>query len=502
VALADHLIFLPVLLPLLAGIVLLLPPFHDNLERQRPFVMAVNLALLLVAALLLGKALQEPSVYLLGNWLPPFGILLVADQLASLMLVLTAILAMTTHWYASAGDDGRGPFFQPLFMFQVMGINGAFLTADAFNLFVFFEVLLIASYALLIHGGGKHRTQAAVHYVLLNLIGSAFFLIGLGILYASFGTLNLPDMAEKASQLSPDNVILAKAGGLLLLLVFGLKSAMLPLHFWLVRTYSMTSAPVAALFAIMTKVGIYSIWRVHTAVFGDQAGALSGLASDWLWVLGILTIAVGAIAALASQTLKTLTANLVVVSAGTLLISIAIGTPDAMGAAIYYLLHSTLMTAALFLLAGMIQEQRGQAQDRFVRAKPLPQAVPLGIAFFVVAMAVVGMPPLSGFLGKVWLLQASANSVHVAWVWSAILLSGLVALVVFSRAGTSIFWRVQGQPGAEVKAHSLQWLALSSLLMLAVLMVLFAGPITELSNSAAEELFNGLTLSQLVEAKP
>ncbi|ASP37457.1 monovalent cation/H+ antiporter subunit D [Bacterioplanes sanyensis] len=502
-SLAEHLVFFPVLVPMLVGIILLLPPFHQNLERQRPLVMAANLGLLVVAVLLLGQAVNDgPSLYRLGDWHPPFGILLVADQLASLMLILTAILAMTTHWYACAGDDGRGPFFQPLFMFQLMGINGAFLTADAFNLFVFFEILLIASYALLIHGGGKHRTQAAVHYVLLNLIGSAFFLIGLGILYASFGSLNLPDMAQKASQLSDDNIILAKSGGLLLLLVFGLKSAMLPLHFWLVRTYSMTSAPVAALFAIMTKVGIYSIWRVHTAVFGDHAGELSGLASDWLWVLGLLTIAVGAVAALASQTLRVLTANLVVVSAGTLLISIAVGTEEATAAAIYYLLHSTLMSAALFLLAGLIQEQRGQAQDRFVKAKPLPQAVPLGIAFFILAMAMVGMPPLSGFLGKVWLLQATVSHDMMAWVWSVLLISGLAALVVFSRAGTSIFWRVQGQPGSDVKAHGLQWLALYMLLSMSLLMVVFAGPLTDLSASAASELYSGLALPEPVEVQP
>jgi len=177
--LMDHLIFFPVLLPLLAGILLMLPPLHGDLARQRVLAVAVNASLLLVALVLLGQSLTHgPQMYMMGNWQAPFGIALVNDTLAAVMLVLTAILAIAAHLYACAGDDSKGPFFQPLFMFQLMGVNGAFLTNDVFNLFVFFEILLIASYSLLIHGGGKQRTQAAVHYVLLNLAGSAMFLFG------------------------------------------------------------------------------------------------------------------------------------------------------------------------------------------------------------------------------------------------------------------------------------------------------------------------------------
>ena len=487
--LSDHLIFFPVLIPLIAAVLLLFPPLHNDLSRQRLVVFAVNCALLLVAAVLLGHSLKQgPQVYMMGNWQAPFGIALVNDTLASVMLLLTSVLAMAAHLYACAGDDSRGPFFHPLFLFQIVGINGAFLTGDIFNLFVFFEILLIASYSLLIHGGGKQRTQAAVHYVLLNLAGSAVFLFGLGMIYASFGTLNMADMAYKAAHLNEENIELARSGGLLLLVVFGLKAALLPMHFWLPRTYAYTSTPVAALFAIMTKVGIYSIWRVHTAIFGDHGGELANIAIGWLWPLALLTMVAGIIAVLASQTLKMLAANLVVVSAGTLLVTLALNSVEATAAGLYYLIHSTLLSAAMFMVAGLIQEQRAQAQDRFVRGRPVSQPMLLGVLFFIASLGLIGMPPFSGFIGKLLILQASSAAVEAAWIWAPLLLSGLSAMIILSRAGSTLFWRASGQPAQESKAHPLQLTAVLMLLAASPLMVIFAGPISDLTVMAAQEL--------------
>jgi len=488
--LLQHLVFFPVLIPLLVGTLLLLPGLHANVPRQRITVVIANLLILASAVGLLTDSLQHgTTMYMMGDWQAPFGIALVSDPLSAVMLVLAAVLALTTHLYACAGDDKRGAFFHPIFMFQVMGINGAFLTGDIFNLFVFFEILLMASYALIIHGGGKQRTQAAVHYVLLNLTGSAFFLFGLGVIYSAFGTLNLADMAHKAASLDAENIQMAKSGALLLLIVFGLKAALLPLHFWLPRTYSYTATPVAALFAIMTKVGIYSIWRVHTAVFGDHAGALSNIATDWLWPMAWLTLVMGMIAVMASQTLKMLASNLIVVSAGTLLLALAINTPEATAAALYYLIHSTLACAALLLIAGLITDQRGQAQDRLVRARRISQAGMLGIFFFIAALALIGMPPLSGFVGKVMLMQASAG--HAAWVWPPLLLSGLVALVMLSRAGSTVFWRTSPASASaeKVRSHPLQVTAVVMLLLILPLMVVFGQSVTEVTMRAAEVLY-------------
>ncbi|APR68334.1 monovalent cation/H+ antiporter subunit D [Thalassolituus oleivorans] len=495
-----HLPILPILLPFIGAVVLMFPFFNERPVAQRQIAL-ITLLLTLVASgwLLHDSLLFGPLPYALGDWRPPFGILLLADPLAAMMLVLTAVLAVSVSLYAAAGDDQSGRFFHPLFLFQLLGINGAFLTADVFNLFVFFEILLIASYSLLIHGGGRQRTQAALHYVLYNLIGSAFFLIALAILYRVFGTLNLPDMAAKVGDLPSDILPLARAGGLLLLVVFGIKAALLPMHFWLPNTYAATSVPVAALFAIMTKVGVYSMWRFHTAVFGDDAGELSLLGMNWLWPMAILTIVVGSFGVLASRSLRWLAANIIAVSVGTLLLTVAMADVKATAAGVYYTVHSTLLSAALFLLAGLIQAQRGQAGDRFVRARPLLQPRLLGILFAVIAMALVGLPPFSGFIGKVFIMQAAAESGYIWRVWPAILISGLATLIALSRAGTTLFWRTQGLPSENDNkvAHSSQIVGVSILALSAPLLVVFAGPLTDWSMLASEWLHQGVQLRDL-----
>ncbi|WP_404420118.1 monovalent cation/H+ antiporter subunit D [Marinospirillum sp.] len=487
----QHLAALPILLPLLAGCLLLLPPLANNLVRHRAFALSVGLLLIAVSTwLLLVTHNQGTQMYFLGDWKPPFGILFVADRLSSLLVLLTGVLVLASMLYATGGEDSTGLHFYPLIMFQVAGINGAFLTGDLFNLFVFFEVLLIASYSLLIHGGGKQRTQAGMHYVILNLVGSSLFLFALGILYGTLGTLNIADMAAKVQNLPEDKLALVKAGGLLLLLVFSLKAALLPLHFWLPRTYAAASAPVAALFAIMTKVGIYSIYRVHTLVFGPQAGDLASLAQPWLWPFALLTLVVGMLGVLASPSLRMLAANLVLLSVGTLLLAAALESPAAISAALYYLVHSTLISAALFLLAGVIGEQRGKPGDRLVAGRPLSQPRLLGAAFFVAAMAIIGLPPFSGFVGKVLLLQAAATTTEMAWMWPALLLSGLASLVALSRAGTTLFWRVSGSNPTSKPAGALQLSGIWLLLLASPLMVVFGSGITDYTQEAATQLFD------------
>ena len=484
----QHLAILPILIPLLMGTLMLLPPLSTTIVRQRWVSVISNAALLVASGLLLKSSLSEPTIYALGNWQPPFGIVLVADQLSSLLVMLTAVLSFGALLFSLAQDDNQGKYFHSLFMYQLMGINGAFLTGDIFNLFVFFEVLLIASYALLIHGGGKQKTAASVHYVSLNLIGSAFFLFALGILYGTLGTLNMADMAAKVASLSPGARILAEAGVLLLLLVFGLKTAMFPMHFWLPKTYSSASAPVAALFAIMTKVGIYSIFRVHTVVFGPNAGELAFVAIPWIWPLAIGTIAIASIGVLAAPTLRILIANLALISAGTLLIAIALLNAQAAIAGLYYLVHTTLVTGALFLLADLIATQRGQASDRFVVSRPMAQAPLLGTLFFIAAMTVVGLPPLSGFVGKALLLQAAETALEMGWVWPTILISSLMTLIGLSRAGTNLFWHLSGnKPGTE-RAQPIQVVAIVFLLSASPMLVIFGGSVTDFAASAAQQM--------------
>lgn len=490
-----HLPILPILIPLLGGLLMLLPPF-SGVERYRYRRVATLFLMLSQLAcsiwMIVTVSNHGALMYAVGDWQPPFGIILYADLLSAMLIALTSFLGLGVTLYSFAGTDREGKYYHPLIQFQLLGISGAFLTNDLFNLFVFFEVLLIASYALMVHGGGKQKTLANVHYVILNLIGSSLFLIALGSLYATTGTLNIADMSLRMSELGSSQTVVAQVGGALLLVVFGLKAAMLPLHFWLPKTYEAASAPVAALFAIMTKVGVYCIFRVFTVIFGDQAGDLAGMAEPWIWTLAILTVAAGSIGAMASPNLRMLNSNLVIVSVGTLLIAFALRTPQATAAGLYYLVHSTLISGALFLIADMVGQQRGKALDRFVKARKVKQQAAFGILFFVAALAVAGLPPFSGFLGKLMVLQSAAGAAEKLWVWLFILVSSLMTIVALSRAGTTLFWRYpEGSDPSDSQSAS-KWQLSGAILLLVAspAMVVFGGYVIQYTNDAAAQLHN------------
>ncbi|MFO7704903.1 MAG: monovalent cation/H+ antiporter subunit D, partial [Halopseudomonas sp.] len=431
------------------------------------------------------------QVYAMGNWQPPFGIILLLDRLSALMLVVTAVLAFFSLLYGMRGDDQRGRNFHALFQFQLMGINGAFLTGDLFNLFVFFEILLIASYALLLHGAGSARVRAGLHYVVLNLFGSALFLIAVGTLYGVTGTLNMADLAVKIAEVPAVDAPLVGAAGMLLLVVFGLKAAIFPLYFWLPKAYAAASAPVAALFAVMTKVGLYSILRVYTLMFGEDAGMLANMAQDWLWPVALVTIALGAIGALAASSLNGLIAYLVVVSVGTLLAGVSLGTQEALSASLYYLMHTTWISGALFLFAGIISRLRGpRFAARLVPGPDMPHSVLLSGLFFVAAVSVAGLPPLSGFVGKVLLLSAAGSGVLGAWLYAVVLSGSLIALVALSRAGSTLFWRHDAAAEAAEPLDPLRMLAMLVLLLSSPLLVYFAVPVLEYLDATAAQLLN------------
>lgn len=264
----NHWIIAPVILPAMLAPFIVLVMRHD-LSLQRIFSTAGTAALAAISLVLLYTAANNPpEVYYLGNWPAPFGIVLVLDRLSAMMIALTAILALLVQLYAIGTSwDARGNHFHALFQFQLMGLCGAFLTGDAFNLFVFFEVLLIASYGLMIHGGGANRLKAGVQYVAYNLLGSTLFLFALATIYSVTGTLNMADLAVKVADLPAGDAALLRVGAVLLLLVFAVKGALVPLQFWLPATYSFAPGPVAALFAVMTKVGAYAVIRVFTLIF-------------------------------------------------------------------------------------------------------------------------------------------------------------------------------------------------------------------------------------------
>lgn len=488
--LMTHLPILPVLLPLVAGIVLLALR-NAPLTVQRGISLAATVALVPLALVLLSSAADGTQlVYKLGNWNAPFGIVLVADRLAAWMLMATALVALFALLHALRGSDTAGRHFHVLYQLQLFGLNGAFLTGDLFNLFVFFEILLLASYGLLLHGGGRLRVKAGLHFVVINLAGSTLFLFAVGTLYGVTGTLNMADLALKLAHTLPDNLALIETAGLLLFGVFALKAALLPLYLWLPAAYANTSAPVAALFAIMTKVGAYSMLRVYSLMFGDDAGPVANLLDAWLAPLALATLALGMLGVVASTALRQQTAYLVVASIGTLLLAFGLGTRDAIAAGLYYLPHSVFAAAALFLLADSISRARGEFADRFESGPEIPGARMLGGLFFVVAVAIAGLPPLSGFLGKFMLLKAALASPLLPWVWGVVLATGLAGMIALARSGSLLFYRTHpahdAVPPAATTYTALAPMA--GLLLLLISMVIWAGPLSDYATATATQL--------------
>jgi multicomponent K+:H+ antiporter subunit D len=489
----KHLLILPIVLPAVMGALLVIAARHDRV-LARSFSVASTVLLLIIALALLAMA-GDGSIrsYELGDWTAPFGIVVVLDRLSALMLVLTALLAAGVLLYALGGWDGRGKHFHPLFQFQLMGLNGAFLTGDFFNLFVFFEILLIASYGLMVHGGGGVRVKAGVQYVVVNLVGSTLFLIAVGLIYSVTGTLNMADLALKVPQVPAADQALLQTGAVLLLLVFGVKAALVPLHFWLPATYANAPGPVAALFAIMTKVGAYTIIRLYVLAFGAEAGEAAWIAAPWLLPAGLVTLVLGMIGVFAARNLGQMAGYAVIGSMGTLLATVSVFTPQALSAALYYLMHSTFAAGALFLVVDLVAERRGVQRDRLVLARPMAQGKLLAAMFFAVAIAVVGMPPLSGFLGKLLILDAVRSHPQVTWFWWLILATSLLAIVGFARGGSLVFWKCHALEAESAALHrpasALPFVAVGGLLAVLVMLTVAAGPLHGWLELVAAQLF-------------
>lgn len=485
---AEHWMTFPVLVPLLGGFVTALVP-REWIGVRRLVAFSALFATVAAAGVAVETAASgEITTYELSGWAAPFGIAIVVDRLNAALIATTSVLAVAALLYAIFRDDRRSDYFHFLFLVQVAGLNGAFLTGDLFNLFVFFEVLLIASYNLLVYGGGEGRTSAAIHYVVLNLTGSALFLMGVGVLYGLTGTLNMADLGIALGNLESHNAALARSGAMLLMVVFGLKSAVLPLYFWLPRAYGNATAPVAALFAIMTKVGIYAVIRTSTLVFGDGLGVTSHITGGWLLPLALVTLAFGVLGVAAARRLRTMVAYLVVVSVGTILAPVALGTVDGLAGALYYMIHSTFITGALFLVADLIASMRGGAEDALDEGPAIASPGWLSVVFFVAAIVVVGLPPTSGFVGKVLVLDAFVGHSEMAWAWTVVLGGSLLTIVALSLAGSRLFWRTEGETVEGPMERPGRATAPVALLALVAGWTAFAGPAHDYLRDAAEQV--------------
>jgi multicomponent K+:H+ antiporter subunit D len=499
----HDLIVAPILLPLVAGALML---FLDERSRVAKQVIAViTVGVLLATSILLLTSIAsaafrgEPATiaYLVGNWPAPFGIVLVLDCLSALMLLLTSILGVTTLIYSLARWDRVGPRFQALLLLQLMGLNGAFLTGDLFNLFVFFEVLLAASFGLLLHGSGKSRIKAALHYVSINVATSLLFLIGAALIYGVTGTLNMADLADRIPRVTGSDVAPLQSGMAILGIAFLVKAGMWPLGLWLPRTYAAAAPPVAALFAILTKVGIYAILRVYLLILSDSTGWTASFGEELLLFGGMATIAVGMIGVLAVRTLTGIAGYSLIVSAGTLLAAIGAGEGAVLAGALFYLLSSTLAVSAFYMLIELVERREASPfalgepvfDDEYTGVPPqdeseigviIPATIAiLGGGFAFCALLIAGLPPLSGFVAKFAIIYGlvGLDETISPPIWCLIGLiigSGLATLVATTRAGIDLIWTPSDQPQPVLRVTEVAPIAI--LLAICLGLTIFAGP--------------------------
>ena len=496
----EHLIVVPIVLPLATAALVTL--VDERRLWLKGAISLASIAALIGVAIVLMATAGSPRAYALGGWPAPFGIVLVADRLSIAMVALAAVLALAATVFSLARWHRASPRFHALVQFLLMGLDGAFLTGDLFNLFVFFELLLAASYGLALYGSGTARVQASLHYIVINLVASLFFLVGVSLIYGVTGTLNMADLAHRIPAVPAGDRFLVEAGAAVMSLAFLVKAGMWPLGFWLPPAYAAASAPAAALLCILSKVGFYAVLRLWLLLFGGETyGA-------FLAAAGMATLAFAIVGVLASQSLGRIASYSLLASSGMLLAALGVGGAAAVGAALYYLAASTLGIAALFLLTELVQRARQpgadvialtaeafgmdaaeEGEDEPGIAIPAVMAV-LGLSFMGCALLVAGLPPFPGFVGKFALLAAvlrPQGTGPAAWTLLAlVMLSGLASLVALARAGMRIFWATEWRTLPRVRVIEIA--PVGMLLTLLLVLTVAAGPAMTYFQRAAHEL--------------
>jgi multicomponent Na+:H+ antiporter subunit D len=479
---SNKLAIVPLLWPLATALLLLLA-FRHNRRAQR-VVSTISLVGLIAIEVALMTKLRtgEILVHRLGNWPAPFGIVLMVDMLSGIMLLLASITGFAALAFGLFDmDREREQFhFYPLWNFLLMGINGSFLTGDLFNLFVWYEVMLIASYGLLTLGGEKQQLRVGIPYVALNLISSTFFLVAAAVLYGVAGTLNMADLSVKVAALDGHAQTLAQVAGVLLLCVFGIKAAIFPLYFWLPDGYPAPPVAVATFFAgIMTKVGVYSLLRVFALVFGGE-----GLAASLVLPLAGFTMIVGVLGAICQTNFRRLLSFHIISQVGFMVMGIGMFTPLGIAGGIVYIIHHIMVKAGLFLISGFCErstrrtdiEEMGGMLERF----PF-----LAALFFIAGSSLAGMPPLSGFFAKFMVIRAGFEIGR--WgVVSAALVASLLTLFSMMKVWQYVFWR---QPSEKIQTQPRGiYLPVILLVSFSLTLSALAGPFYALGVDAARQL--------------
>ncbi|ASN05158.1 Na+/H+ antiporter subunit D [Virgibacillus necropolis] len=443
----SNLAVLPIIIPLLAGVILAFFPKKVNLVRTLTKVFSIT-SLSVVAYITWQVVTNGPIILETGNWPAPYGIILVADPLAIILVLTTNIILTACAFYAphSMTLKQEQHYFYSFMFFLITGVSGAFLTGDLFNLFVFFEVLLMASYALIVLGGGKIQLRESIKYVLINLFSSILFVTTVAFLYGVVGTVNMAHIAERVQESDQQGILTAI--GALLFFVFATKAALFPLYYWMPKSYVVPNPVVSALFgALLTKVGIYSILRVFSLIFVYK---LDLTHEAFIWIAG-LSMVFGILGALSTNNVKLIIAYNIIPAIGFIIMGIGVFNQDAMSGSVYYLLHDMIIKCALFLLVGAIAYVAGTTDLRkmggLIHYYPV-----LGWLLFVAAFILAGIPPFSGFIGKLLLLKGALADDEIAIVIIA-LLSSLLILYSIMKIFIKGFWG-EKNPAYEVDRKS------------------------------------------------
>jgi multicomponent Na+:H+ antiporter subunit D len=462
-------------------------------------IASLSITLLLEISLLVSTLGREPKAVFLGGWAPPFGITMVVDTFASFMLVVSTLVSLAVLIFATdqgaEESENRGPvtIFYPTFLILVAGVSNAFLAGDLFNLYVGFEILLTASYVLMTLGATDPRIRAALTYVVVSVTSSVLFLVAIAMIYGATGTVSMADLAGKLDAL-PEGTRYALHA--MLLVAFGIKAAVFPLSFWLPDSYPTAPAPVTAVFAgLLTKVGVYAIIRTETLLFsGDNFGPV-------LMVAGGITMVVGILGAIAQYDLKRLLSFTLVSHIGYLIFGIGTGSLIGLGASIYYVAHHIIVQTSLFLVAGLIERQRGVTNIE--RLGGLAKTNPfISLLFFIPAMNLSGIPPMSGFLGKVGLVNAGiALNTPIGWVLVGVsVLTSLLTLLAIARVWNRAFWREPGESKIVAATIGVEedhagecptatmYGATTALVVAGLALTVGAGPLYTMAHHSAEQI--------------
>lgn len=500
----NVLLMLPIIIPLLSGILLL---FFRRYRSLQLIITNLSAFIHLIVSILLLRSVWRGGIQVtqIGNWPAPYGITIVADLFSAIMILLASITTLAVMVFSTytIDESKKSHGFYLLIHFLLLGVCGSFLTGDIFNLYVWFEVMLMASFVLLVLGGERPQLEGALKYVTLNLLGSTFFLIGVGILYGKVGTLNMADLAFKL-QNEPRSVLVTSSA-MLFFLAFGIKAAAFPFFFWLPASYHTPPPAVSAIFSgLLTKVGVYALIRVFTLIFIQQTEFTHTL----ILITAALTMVIGVLGAAAQYDIRRILSFHIVSQIGYMMMGLGLYTPLGLAGAIFYIMHHIIVKSTLFLMAGVVFFYTGSYDLKQVgnlyKKNPL-----VSLAFFIPAMSLAGIPPLSGFWAKFILIKAGLNVQNI-WIVVTALVVSLMTLFSMTKIWAEGFWKPTSENISPPEKSMIYnagmryslFIPIFSLILLTILIGLWAEPVFQLAQKAADQLLNVNQYIQIVGGRP